>query len=152
MPQQTLLRLALLLVPATSLTPQPLPLLLPNAAEAALPPSPAPFGHPDDYGLEGLIAGAVLLGGAITFLAVADCGLADECDPGDVVLVSLGGIVLGGLTSFRERRGDAGRLEGVLVVRNAARCSMAESLRIIGVPGAPRQAQLGRSVTPLRAQ
>jgi hypothetical protein len=98
MTTQRLFRLVVLLAPASHLAAQQLPPVVPNAAESALPTLPPPFGHPDDYRLEGLIAGAVLIGGAITVLAVGLCAHADECDAGDVVLVSLGSIALGGLT------------------------------------------------------
>jgi ABC-type Fe3+-siderophore transport system permease subunit len=93
-----LLQIALLAGLATRLAAQQLPPVIPTLSKLAAPSVPPPFGHPDDYRLEGLIAGAALIGGAVTLLAVALCAQADECDTADVVLISLGSIALGGLT------------------------------------------------------
>jgi hypothetical protein len=95
---QRLLQIALLAGLGTNLAAQQLPPIIPGLSERPAPTVPPPFGHPDDYRLEGLIVGAVLIGGAVTVLAVGFCGQADECVTGDVVLFSLGGIALGGLT------------------------------------------------------
>jgi hypothetical protein len=92
-----ILTAALLATCATTTTAaQQLPPLIPGVHQHT--PLPSTFGHPDDYRLEGLIAGAVLIGGLFTVLVVGFCGQSDSCDSGDAILVSLGTIALGGFT------------------------------------------------------
>lgn len=84
---------------AARLSAQQLPPVVSGIPDAVPPPHGAlVFGHPGDYRLEGLIAGAAIVGGAVTFLAVALCGQSDSCATGDAVLVSVGAFALGGLT------------------------------------------------------
>jgi hypothetical protein len=91
---------ALLFVACTArLSAQQLPPVVSGIPDAVpSPPIALVFGHPGDYRLEGLIAGAAIVGGAVTFLAVALCGQSDSCATGDAVLVSVGAFALGGLT------------------------------------------------------
>jgi hypothetical protein len=78
---------------------QQLPTFISSAGSDTAPAAPAAaFGHPDDYCLEGLIAGAVLVGGAFTAIIIGLCPYSDSCETGDALLVSLGAIALGGFT------------------------------------------------------
>jgi hypothetical protein len=93
------LPLTLLLTCTTGVAGQQLPPLIPGLTSNT--PAPVPttaFGHPGDYRIEGLIAGAVLIGGAATFLVVGVCGSSDSCESSDAILISLGSIALGALT------------------------------------------------------
>jgi hypothetical protein len=90
---------SLLLAFAASATAQELPRWIPGlTANTSTPPTVTAFGHTGDYRLEGLIAGAVLIGGAATFLVIAVCASSDSCETADALLISVGTIALGGLT------------------------------------------------------
>jgi hypothetical protein len=90
---------ALLVVVPVAGQAQQLPVFISGARGDTAPPAPATaFGHPDDYRFEGLIAGAVLVGGAFTALIIGLCPYSDSCETGDALLVSLGAIAAGGFT------------------------------------------------------
>jgi hypothetical protein len=94
---RTVLAVALLLAVPFAGQAQQLPTFISSVSgDTTAPARAAAFGHPGDYRLEGLIAGAVLVGGAFTAITIAVCQTSDSCETGDALLVSLGTIALGG--------------------------------------------------------
>jgi hypothetical protein len=88
---RNMVAIPLLLVVPLAGQAQQLPTFISSAGSDTAPAAPAAaFGHPDDYCLEGLIAGAVLVGGAFTAIIIGLCPYSDSCETGDALLVSLG--------------------------------------------------------------